>query len=47
MTENNTHKADFVNIIGNPNVGKSTLMNRYQQLINKFRTIDQNALKNY
>jgi GTP-binding protein Era len=28
MTENNTHKAGFVNIIGNPNVGKSTLMNR-------------------
>ena len=22
------HKAGFVNIIGNPNVGKSTLMNR-------------------
>ena len=22
-----THKAGFVNIIGNPNVGKSTLMN--------------------
>jgi GTP-binding protein Era len=28
MTENTTHKAGFVNIIGNPNVGKSTLMNR-------------------
>ncbi|MCL2245679.1 MAG: GTPase Era [Lentimicrobiaceae bacterium] len=28
MTENVTHKAGFVNIIGNPNVGKSTLMNR-------------------
>lgn len=27
MTEN-THKAGFVNLIGNPNVGKSTLMNR-------------------
>jgi len=26
--ENTTHKAGFVNIIGNPNVGKSTLMNR-------------------
>ena len=25
---NMTHKAGFVNIIGNPNVGKSTLMNR-------------------
>lgn len=25
--ETNTHKAGFVNIIGNPNVGKSTLMN--------------------
>lgn len=25
--ENNSHKAGFVNIIGNPNVGKSTLMN--------------------
>jgi GTP-binding protein Era len=25
---NTTHKAGFVNIIGNPNVGKSTLMNR-------------------
>jgi GTP-binding protein Era len=24
----NTHKSGFVNIIGNPNVGKSTLMNR-------------------
>ena len=23
----NTHKSGFVNIIGNPNVGKSTLMN--------------------
>jgi len=28
MTQNNIHKAGFVNIIGNPNVGKSTLMNR-------------------
>ena len=26
--ENTTHKSGFVNIIGNPNVGKSTLMNR-------------------
>jgi GTP-binding protein Era len=26
--ENTSHKAGFVNIIGNPNVGKSTLMNR-------------------
>ncbi|MAS19713.1 MAG: GTPase Era, partial [Leeuwenhoekiella sp.] len=25
--ENKSHKAGFVNIIGNPNVGKSTLMN--------------------
>ena len=25
--ENKPHKAGFVNIIGNPNVGKSTLMN--------------------
>ena len=24
---NMTHKAGFVNIVGNPNVGKSTLMN--------------------
>ena len=23
-----THKAGFVNIVGNPNVGKSTLMNQ-------------------
>jgi len=28
MIENTPHKAGFVNIIGNPNVGKSTLMNR-------------------
>ena len=28
MTENKTHKAGFVNIVGNPNVGKSTLMNQ-------------------
>jgi len=28
MAASNTHKAGFVNIIGNPNVGKSTLMNR-------------------
>ena len=28
MTENKKHKAGFVNIVGNPNVGKSTLMNQ-------------------
>jgi len=28
MTDHTTHKSGFVNIIGNPNVGKSTLMNR-------------------
>ena len=27
--ENTPHKAGFVNIIGNPNVGKSTLMNAF------------------
>ena len=27
MIENKQHKAGFVNIVGNPNVGKSTLMN--------------------
>lgn len=27
MSEENTHKSGFVNIVGNPNVGKSTLMN--------------------
>lgn len=26
--EKNMHKAGFVNIVGNPNVGKSTLMNQ-------------------
>ena len=28
MTEKTMHKAGFVNIVGNPNVGKSTLMNQ-------------------
>jgi GTP-binding protein Era len=28
-SDNMTHKAGFVNIIGNPNVGKSTLMNAF------------------
>ena len=28
MTETSMHKAGFVNIVGNPNVGKSTLMNQ-------------------
>ena len=28
MTVVNSHKAGFVNIVGNPNVGKSTLMNQ-------------------
>ncbi len=28
MSENPTHKSGFVNIIGKPNVGKSTLMNK-------------------
>lgn len=27
MEQNKTHKSGFVNIVGNPNVGKSTLMN--------------------
>ena len=27
MEENQKHKSGFVNIVGNPNVGKSTLMN--------------------
>lgn len=29
IIEKSTHKAGFVNIIGNPNVGKSTLMNAF------------------
>lgn len=29
VIEKSTHKAGFVNIIGNPNVGKSTLMNAF------------------
>ena len=28
MAQNNNHKSGFVNIVGNPNVGKSTLMNQ-------------------
>ncbi len=28
MSEENTHKSGFVNIVGSPNVGKSTLMNQ-------------------
>lgn len=27
VKKNNMHKSGFVNIVGNPNVGKSTLMN--------------------
>ena len=27
MQQQNKHKSGFVNIVGNPNVGKSTLMN--------------------
>ena len=29
LIKNYMHKAGFVNIIGNPNVGKSTLMNSF------------------
>ena len=38
------HKAGFVNIVGNPNVGKSTLMNQLEIINPQFRNCFKKSL---
>ena len=46
---NENHRAGFVNIVGNPNVGKSTLMNdlvgeRMSIITSKAQTTDRKSV---